>query len=257
MRNACHNQLALGSRHRTRRAGAIAVSPLIASQDAHIPALHVPEIQLTDLTIPAFGAIPYQIGINILGDIIAATPIVVGSTQQCATTHPRTGSQSRALHRLGSRRLGQGADQQSGRVRHGAAGRSGRRPGAGARSADRDRGCGARATAFTATLAQSGDLVDALNAGRAPIEQSVDAALTDLTIKIDTGPARVYADLTAGPSVTTSPIPTVPPPTAAASARASKTVSSGKTIGGTGKSGAAKKGSVGSSKRPHKAHSAG
>lgn len=66
-------------------AGVIAVSPLIPSQDARITSVHLPDIQLTDLTVPAFGAIPYQIGINVLGDILAATPILVGSTQQCAT----------------------------------------------------------------------------------------------------------------------------------------------------------------------------
>ena len=66
-------------------AGIIAVSPLVPSHDARIATVHLPEIQLTDLTVPAFGAIPYQIGINALGDIIAAAPILIGSTQQCAT----------------------------------------------------------------------------------------------------------------------------------------------------------------------------
>jgi hypothetical protein len=66
-------------------AGIIAVSPLVPSHDARITTVHLPEIQLTDLTVPAFGAIPYQIGINVLGDIIASAPILIGSTQQCAT----------------------------------------------------------------------------------------------------------------------------------------------------------------------------
>ncbi|EHB49961.1 hypothetical protein MycrhDRAFT_5348 [Mycolicibacterium rhodesiae JS60] len=66
-------------------ATAIAVSPLIPSQDVRIASVYLPEIQLTDLTVPAFGAIPYQIGINALGDLLAATPILVGSTQQCET----------------------------------------------------------------------------------------------------------------------------------------------------------------------------
>ncbi|WP_431235458.1 hypothetical protein ACQ856_13910 [Mycolicibacterium psychrotolerans] len=66
-------------------AGVIAVSPLIPSHSAPVTSVHLPRIQLTDLSVPALGAIPYQIGINVLGDILAATPILIGSTQQCAT----------------------------------------------------------------------------------------------------------------------------------------------------------------------------
>ena len=66
-------------------AGVIAVSPLMPSHTAPIASVHLPQIQLTDLTVPAFGAIPYQIGINLLGDVIAAAPILIGSTDQCAT----------------------------------------------------------------------------------------------------------------------------------------------------------------------------
>ncbi len=66
-------------------AGAIALSPLVPSQDTSVRSVHLPQIQLADLTVPAFGAIPYQIGINALGNLVAATPILVGSTEQCAT----------------------------------------------------------------------------------------------------------------------------------------------------------------------------
>lgn len=66
-------------------ASVVAVSPLIPSQTAPVTAVHLPQIQLTDLSVPAFGAIPYQIGINLLGDFLAASPILIGSTQQCQT----------------------------------------------------------------------------------------------------------------------------------------------------------------------------
>ena len=66
-------------------AGAIALSPVIPSHDTPVRSVHLPQIQLTDLTVPALGAIPYQIGINALGNLLAAAPILVGSTQQCAT----------------------------------------------------------------------------------------------------------------------------------------------------------------------------
>ncbi|AKK29119.1 hypothetical protein [Mycobacterium sp. EPa45] len=66
-------------------ASVVAASPLIPSHTAPIASVQLPQIQLTDLSVPALGAIPYQIGINMLGDFIAAAPILLGSTQQCAT----------------------------------------------------------------------------------------------------------------------------------------------------------------------------
>ena len=65
--------------------GPMISGPMISGREARIASVHLPQIQLTDLSIPALGAIPYQIGINMLGDIIAAAPILIGSTQQCAT----------------------------------------------------------------------------------------------------------------------------------------------------------------------------
>jgi hypothetical protein len=77
-------------------------------------------------------------------------------------------------------------------------------------------GAVAGATAFAATLAQTGDFVTAFNAGRAPFEASVNKALNDLTTEVGKNRAIVYADLTGGPGAATSPIPTIPPPPAAA-----------------------------------------
>ncbi|GAY15969.1 hypothetical protein [Mycobacterium sp. shizuoka-1] len=313
-------------------AAAIAASPLVPSQDAHPPTVHLPEVQLVDLPIPALGAIPYQVGINLLGDLIAAAPILIGSTQQCQTVclGPNTPYPAQTYAPFtGWGLVGLGMGLVTSPVALVKALQSGsdvgqaigvalldiqvpitntlalllapRQPLGGFAldatlqrvvTASRDAlvagfdiavqalvqgpisvvgGVVAGATAFAGTLAQTGDVVTALNAGRAPIQQSVTYALNDLTIKIDTGRARVYADLTEGPGATTSPIPTVPPPTAAA-ARVSKVVTSAKAVPGTtahatttaadndttttsgrGTSAAAKKGAVGGSKRTHKA----
>jgi hypothetical protein len=297
--------------------GAIAASPLVPSQDVHVRAVHLPAIQLADLTVPALGAIPYQIGINVLGDIIAAAPILVGSTQQCQTycLGPNTpapdpsyapftgwglvglgkGLISSPIALVTALQAGQDVAQALGvallaiqvpitntfnlllasRIPFGGFGLQatvGR-----ALLASRDAlvggfdiaaqalvqgpltvigGVVAGATAFTGTLAQTGDVVDALNAGRAPIEQSVNAALSDLTFKIDTGRARVYADLTAGPGPATSPIPTVPPPTAAAGRLAKVTSKpAARTSAKDTHRSAAKKDGVGGSKRAHRAGS--
>ncbi|TGD85671.1 hypothetical protein BayCH28_21900 [Mycolicibacterium sp. CH28] len=273
-------------------AAAIAVSPLIPDQDTALRTVTLPQIQLTDLTIPAIGAIPYQIGINALGNILALAPILIGSTEQCQTVclGPNTPSPAATYAPFtgwGLVGLGVGlitspialvkaleADKNLGQALGAALLDiqvpitntfnlllAPRVPLGGFAldaalqrvfTASRDAlvagydivaqalvtgpvavigGVVAGATAFAGTLAQTGDVITALNAGRAPIEQSVNAALTDLTIKIDTGRARVYADLTEPPGVATSPIPTVPPAGAAASAV--KVVTSAKAVPGT------------------------
>jgi hypothetical protein len=296
-------------------AGVIAVSPLIPSQDARNTSVHLPEIQLIDLTVPAFGAIPYQIGINVLGDIIAATPILVGSSQQCETyclgpNTPAPDPTYAPFTGWGLVGLGQGlitspvafvralqADQDpaaalgvallaiqvpitntfslllASRTPFGGFGLQATLERTFTASQDALvagyqiaaqalvqgpltvlGGAVAGATAFASTLAQTGDVVSALTAGRAPIQQAVTAAASDLAFKIDTGRARVYADLLNGPGVTTRPIPTVPAPAGAAT-RLAKTTKPTKTVADKGKS-ATKKGSVAGSKRAHKAASA-
>ena len=79
-------------------ASIIAVSPLIPTQNIHVPTVTVPAIELSgvSLPIPAFGAIPYQIGVNTIGNLLALAPILFGGTGQCevcigpATPAPNT-----------------------------------------------------------------------------------------------------------------------------------------------------------------------
>ena len=104
------------------------------------------------------------------------------------------------------------------------------------------------ATVFAGTLAQTGDVAAAFAAGRAPIQNAVRTATTDLVDEVNEGRATIYADLTAGPGATTRPIPTVPPPSGAAK-RATKDTPA-KAVSGTS---SAKKSGVAGSKRAHKA----
>lgn len=62
--------------------GVIAVSPLAPAPEVHIPTVQIPGIELT--AVPALGAIPYQILVNLLGDGLALAPIVIGGIEQCA-----------------------------------------------------------------------------------------------------------------------------------------------------------------------------
>ncbi|WP_328359738.1 hypothetical protein OG976_07010 [Mycobacterium sp. NBC_00419] len=65
-------------------AGAIAMSPLVPVQDVRVPTVTIPAIELTGaLAVPALGAIPFQIGVNALSNLLAVAPILVGSTDQC------------------------------------------------------------------------------------------------------------------------------------------------------------------------------
>jgi len=61
--------------------GVIAVSPLAPAPEIHIPTVQIPGIELT--AVPALGAIPYQILVNLLGDALALAPIVIGGIEQC------------------------------------------------------------------------------------------------------------------------------------------------------------------------------
>lgn len=296
-------------------AGVIAVSPLVPSQDARIAAVQLPEVQLTALAIPALGAIPYQLGINALGNLIAAAPILVGSTQQCATyclgpNTPAPAPTYAPFTGWGLVGLGKGlvsspvvfiAALQAGRNVAQALGvallaiqvpitntfsllLAPRTPAGGfALQATLDRAFAAYkhavdyavnitaqalvtgpltitggmvqgATAFAGTLAQTGDVAAAFAAGRAPIENSVRTATTDLINEINEGRATIYADLTAGPGATTRPIPTVPPPSGAASRLAKST--NAKPASGeksSAKASPSKKAGVGASKRAPKA----
>ncbi|AQT79041.1 hypothetical protein B1R94_06790 [Mycolicibacterium litorale] len=305
---------------------AIALSALLPAHDEPARTVTLPDVHLTDLTIPAFGAIAYQIGINTIGNLVAAAPIMIGSTEQCTVclgpNTPSPDPRYAPFSGWGLIGLGNGlvtspfafvkalqAGQDVGR----AIGLAlldiqvpitntlallleSRVPQGGfALQATVDRiltasrdalvagfdvaaqalvtgpltvvsGVVAGATVFAGTLATTGDVGTAFTAGRAPVEQSVDAALNDLTFKVGTGRARVYADLTAGPGVATAPIPTVPAPTAATKAlRSAKAAPATSTLAASigardtagPSSGAAPKHSgVRGSKRQHKARSA-
>ena len=61
--------------------GVIAVSPLAPAPVAHTNTVQIPGIELT--AVPAIGAIPYQILVNLLGDGLALAPILIGGIEQC------------------------------------------------------------------------------------------------------------------------------------------------------------------------------
>jgi hypothetical protein len=63
--------------------GVIAVSPLAPAPEVHIPTVQIPSIELAADVVPALGAIPYQILVNLLGDALALAPIVIGGIEQC------------------------------------------------------------------------------------------------------------------------------------------------------------------------------
>lgn len=252
-------------------AGVIALSPVVPTHDARIPTVNLPAIELAGAATPAIGAIPYQIGVNTLGNILALAPILIGSTDQCSVclgpTSPPSPSPvpftgygtigiaasligapiaffkvlqsegfgqalgaaalalqvpiSNTLTLLGVPRAVGGFDIVTAADR--------------AYSALRDSVNGAldityqalftgpltvikggvtAGLAFAEQLALTGNLIDAINAGRALFQPAVNKALTDLTGQIDAARTQVYTDLTGPPGVAKSPIP----PAAAVSA---------------------------------------
>ncbi len=65
-------------------AGVIAVSPLAPAPALAVPTVQIPGIELVNgASVPALGAIPYQILVNLLGDALALAPIVIGGIEQC------------------------------------------------------------------------------------------------------------------------------------------------------------------------------
>ena len=75
-------------------------------------------------------------------------------------------------------------------------------------------------TVFGQTLVDGGDVITALQAGLAPVSASIQTALGNTIGAIQALREAVYVDLTSGPGVTTSPIPTVSAATGAATAAA-------------------------------------
>ena len=64
-------------------AGVLAVSPVAPTPEVHVPTVQIPGIELAADAVPALGAIPYQILVNLLGDGLALAPIVIGGIEQC------------------------------------------------------------------------------------------------------------------------------------------------------------------------------
>jgi hypothetical protein len=71
-------------------------------------------------------------------------------------------------------------------------------------------------TYFAQTLVAGGDVIAAIQAGLAPVSASIQAAVGNTIGAIQILREAVYTDLTSGPGVTTSPIPTVSAAAAAA-----------------------------------------
>ena len=64
--------------------GVIAVSPLAPAPALAVPTVQIPGIELVNgASVPALGAIPYQILVNLLGDALALAPIEIGGIEQC------------------------------------------------------------------------------------------------------------------------------------------------------------------------------
>jgi hypothetical protein len=243
----------------------IAVSPLAPAPEVHIPTVQIPGIELA--AVPALGAIPYQVLVNLLGDGLALAPILIGGVEQCAvcigplsppspSASPFTGWGALGLGVglvtspfaiVGALQAGQSFTQSLGvgllaiqlplnntfallaapRVPNGGYEFAATRARAAQAVTDAVVGTlgvagqvltGVRTiiggtlvgvTAFAQTLATTGDVVAAFNAGLAPITASIRLAVGNTVEAVQTLRSAVYTDLTNGPGPSTRPIPTV------------------------------------------------
>jgi hypothetical protein len=234
-------------------AGVITASPVLAPSVVAVPTIQTPAITLTAASVPALGAIPYQVAINQLANVLALAPIVVGSTGWGAIgigvgllTSPfafaeTLSSTSDLVQALGVA----GLAVQTPITNTLALLEAGRDPFGGfelqgvldrafialKHTIDYTVNIAAQALVtgpltviggvviglqtFVGTLAATGDIVAAFNAGRIPVRTAVTESLAALADESQEARATIYTDLTAGPAIA-SPIPTVPPPTAAA-----------------------------------------
>jgi hypothetical protein len=245
-------------------AGVIAVSPLAPAPEMHIPTVQIPGIELAADAVPALGAIPYQILVNLLGDGLALAPILIGGVEQCTVcvgpvgqpASPFTGWGALGLGVglltspfaiVGALQAGQSFTQSLGvgllavqlplnntfallaapRVPYGGYEFAATRARAAQAVTDVVVGTlgvagqvltGVRTiiggtlvgvTAFAQTLATTGDVVAAFNAGLAPITASIRLAVANTVGAVQTLRSAVYTDLTNGPGPSTRPIPTV------------------------------------------------
>ena len=261
-------------------AGVIAVSPLAPAPAVPIPTVQIPGIELVNgASVPALGAIPYQILVNLVGDALALAPIVIGGIEQCTVCigPVPTGFSPAASPFTGWGALGFGVGLlttpfaiigalQAGQSITGALGAgilafqipadnsftlfSAPREGFGGYEFAGTRGRARQAvtdaiigtigvaqqvltgvriivssglvgiTVFAQTLVDGGDIIEAIQAGLAPIRDSTLTALGNTVGAIQDLRTAVYADLTGGPGAATSPIPIVSAASAATAASA-------------------------------------
>jgi hypothetical protein len=89
-------------------AGVLAVSPMAPAPEVHVPTVQIPSIELAAAAVPALGAIPYQILVNLVGDALALAPIVVGGIEQCTACLGPVGVPSLPFSGWGALGLGVG-----------------------------------------------------------------------------------------------------------------------------------------------------
>lgn len=264
--------------------GVIAVSPLAPAPALAVPTVQIPGIELVNgASVPALGAIPYQILVNLLGDALALAPIVIGGIEQCTVcigpvsppspaASPFTGWGALGVGVglltspfaiIGAVQAGQSILQalgvgllaiQTPIINTATLIRAPRQPFGGyefeatrARAAQavvdavvgafgvtREVLTGVRTiiagslagvTAFAQTLATTGDVVAAFNAGLAPFTAGIQTALGNTVGAVQALRTAVYVDLNSGPGAATSPIPTVSAASAATAASAANAAS--------------------------------